>query len=62
MPRGERLFRFLAGLMVAQFYGSVTIDSEAGKVTHVEVQTKRVRQYSDLPERRQNRVEATRNR
>ena len=28
--RGERLFRFLAALMVDRFYGSVTIKFEVG--------------------------------
>lgn len=49
MPRGEQLFRCLAGLMVDRFYGSVTIKLEAGRVTHVEVQTRRTWQYGDLP-------------
>ncbi len=42
MPRGEKLFRFLAALMMRGFYGSVTIRLEAGKVTHVETETRRV--------------------
>ena len=50
MPRGERLFRFLASLMVRGSYGIVTIRFEAGKVTHVETQTRRAWQYKDLPE------------
>ncbi len=50
MPRGEKLFRFLADLMLREFYGSVTIRFEAGKVTHVEVETRRTWQYKDLPE------------
>jgi hypothetical protein len=50
MPRGEKLLKFLAGLMVDRFYGSVTIKFEAGKVTHVEMETKRVWCYRELPE------------
>jgi hypothetical protein len=36
MPRGEKLFRFVASLMLRDFYGTVTIRFESGKVTHVE--------------------------
>ncbi|GAG00875.1 unnamed protein product, partial [marine sediment metagenome] len=50
MQRGERPFRLLANLMLRRFYGSVTIKFEAGKVTHVETETRRVWQYKDLPE------------
>ena len=50
MPRGEKLFRFLASLILREFYGTVTIRFEAGKVTHVETETRRVWQYKDLPE------------
>jgi hypothetical protein len=50
MKQGEKLFRFLAGLIMEKFYGSVTIRFEAGKVTHVETQTGRKWEYSDLPE------------
>ena len=52
MPRGEKLFRFLAKLMVDRFYGSVTIKFEAGKVTHVGTETRRAWQYRDLPDER----------
>jgi hypothetical protein len=41
MPRGEKLFRFLAGLMLQRFYGTVTIRFETGKVTHVTAETTR---------------------
>ena len=51
MPRREKLFRFLAGLMLQRFYGTVTIRFQAGKVTHVETETRRTWQYGDLPER-----------
>jgi len=50
MPRGEKLFKFLASLMLRRFYGIVTIRFEAGKVTHVETDTRRVWQYKNLPE------------
>ena len=50
MPRGEKLFRFLASLFLHEFYGTVTIQFEAGKVTHVEAETRRMWRYKDLPE------------
>ncbi len=50
MPRGEKLFRFLASLMLRKFYGSVIIRLEAGKVMHVEAHTRRMWKYNDLPE------------
>ena len=50
MPRGEKLFRFLAKLIVDKFYGSVTIRFEAGKITHVQTETRRQWRYKDLPE------------
>ena len=46
---GEKLFRFLAGLLLEKFYGTVTIRFEAGKVTHVETGARRLWQYKDLP-------------
>ncbi|KPK65818.1 MAG: hypothetical protein AMK73_01830 [Planctomycetes bacterium SM23_32] len=49
MPRGERLFRFLASLMMRDFYGTVKTRFEAGKVTHVETATKRTWEYQELP-------------
>ena len=49
MPRGEKLLRFLASLMMRDFYGSVTIRFESGKVTHVEVQNRRMWEYKSLP-------------
>jgi hypothetical protein len=49
MPRGEKLFTFLARLMVDRFYGSVTIKFEAGKVTHVTSESTRTWKYRDLP-------------
>ena len=50
MKQGEKLFRFLAGLVLQKFYGTVTIRLEAGKVTHVETETRRMWRYGDLPE------------
>jgi hypothetical protein len=48
MPTREKLVRFLASLMLREFYGTVAIRFEAGKVTHVETETRRVWQYKDL--------------
>jgi len=50
MRTGEKLFHFLARLILEKFYGSVTIRFEHGKVTHVETETKRMWQYKDLPD------------
>ena len=49
MKVGEKIFRFLARLILDKFYGSVTIRFESGKVTHVETETRRMWQYRDLP-------------
>jgi len=49
MNPGERLFKFLAGLILEKFYGSVTIKFEQGKVTHVETETRRRWEYKNLP-------------
>ena len=49
MPRGEKLLKFLASLMLRDFYGTVIIRMEAGKVTHVATETRRTWQYQDLP-------------
>ena len=49
MPKGEKLLKFLASLIVRQFYGTVTIRFEAGKVTHVETETRWMWQYKELP-------------
>ena len=50
MRPGERLFKFLARLILDGFYGSVTIKFEAGKVTHVETEARQHWQYKDLPD------------
>jgi len=47
---GEKLFHFLARLILDKFYGSVTIRFESGKVTHVETEIRRMWRYKDLPE------------
>jgi hypothetical protein len=47
---GEKLFKFLASLILRRFYGTVTVKFEGGKVTHVETETRRHWQYQDLPE------------
>jgi len=49
MRVGEKLFKFLARLIVDKFYGTLTIRFESGKVTHVETETRRAWQYKDLP-------------
>ena len=49
MPRGEKLFKFLASLMMRGFYGTVTIRFEAGKMTHIEIQNRRTWEYKVLP-------------
>ena len=46
--RRERLFRFLASLMMCDFYGSVAIRFGAGKVTHAATEARRIWQYSCL--------------
>ena len=50
MPRGEKLLKFLANLMLRDFYGVVIIRMEAGKVTHVETETRRMWRYQNLPD------------
>lgn len=62
MSRGEKLFRFLASLMMRGFFGTVTIRFEAGKVTHVETETRRTWEYKDLPEEGASAPGAARNR
>jgi hypothetical protein len=49
MPKGEKLFKFLASLILREFYGTVTIRFERGKATHVETRRRRVYEYSELP-------------
>lgn len=50
MPRGEKLFRFLSGLMLKRFCGTAIIRFEAGKVTHVEIESRRTWRYKELAE------------
>ena len=50
MRPGEKLFKFLARLILDKFYGSVTIKFQHGKVTHVETETRCHWQYKDLPD------------
>lgn len=52
MKTGEKLFSFLATLILDKFYGTVIIRFEKGKVTHVETETRRMWQYKDLPDKR----------
>jgi hypothetical protein len=61
MPKGERLFTFLANLMLRKFYGTVIIRFEAGKVTHVETMSRRTWVYRDLPDGKANPAESTGN-
>ena len=49
MKTGEKLFHFLAGLILDRFYGTVTIRFESGKVAHVETETRHHWEYKDLP-------------
>jgi len=51
MPRGDKLFKFLASLLLHEFYGTVTIRFEAGKATHIKAEERRTWQYKDLPDR-----------
>jgi hypothetical protein len=50
MPRGEKLFGFLAGLTRRRFYGTATIRFQAGKVIYVETGTRRIWPYRELPD------------
>ena len=49
MKKGEKLFRFLTALILREFYGSVTIRFQSGRVTHVRTETRRSLRYEDLP-------------
>ena len=49
MTACDKLLQFLRDLALDQFYGTVTIKFESGKVTHVETETRRHWQYKDLP-------------
>ena len=49
IPRYEKLLRFLVSLILREFYGKVTVRFEAGKVTHVETETRQTWRYGDLP-------------
>jgi hypothetical protein len=50
MAGGKKPFRFIAGLMLDRFYGTVTMRFESANVTHVETETRRTWQYKGLPE------------
>ena len=50
MPRGDKLLKFLASLILRESCGTATIRFEAGKVTHVETETRRTWRYGDLPD------------
>ena len=45
----ERLFEFLKNIFAEKFYGTITIKFERGKVTHVEMETRRAWAFKDLP-------------
>ena len=49
MPGGDRLFKFLAGLMVRRFHGTITIRFQEGKATHVTAESRRTWEYRHLP-------------
>ena len=49
MRQEEKVFRFLARLVLHQFYRTVTIRFDSGKVTHVEAEMRRSRGYERLP-------------
>jgi hypothetical protein len=42
LPKGEKLFNLLASLQRVDFYGTMTVRYEAGKVTHVETNARRM--------------------
>ena len=44
----EKLFEYLKKLILGAFTGRVTINFVSGKVTHVEVSTRKVMEYKDL--------------
>jgi len=50
MRTGEKLLGFLTSLMLERFYATAIIHFEAGKVTHVQTETRRTWQYKDLPQ------------
>ena len=50
MARGGKLPGLLASLILREFYGMVTIRFEAGKVTHVETETRRTWQCTEPPD------------
>ncbi len=50
MGVADKLSKFIAALTLRKFYGTVTIRFEAGKVTHVETETRRLWRYRDLPD------------
>ena len=62
MKTAEKLLRFLASLVLREFYGTVTIRFEGGKVTHVETETRRMWRYKDLPEETVAPADAVHNR
>lgn len=50
MPKGERLFKSLAALMLRRFYGTLAVRLECGKVAHVTTETARTWECNNLPE------------
>ena len=48
-PESKTSFSFLNRLVLAESFGSVIIKFEAGRVTHVRVETCRTWQYNELP-------------
>jgi len=46
MPKGEKLFRFLASLILREFYATATIRFERGKLSDVGIGTCRAWRYA----------------
>jgi len=45
----EKLFGFLQRFFGRDFFGTITLRFESGKVTHVDVETKRSYRFRDIP-------------
>ena len=52
MPKGGKLFRSLAALMLRRSCGTATIGLEIGNVTHVKTETRRTWRYRSLSDER----------
>ena len=47
-----KLFRFLQRFFGRDFFGTTTLRFEGGKVTHVDVETKRSYRFKDIPQQK----------